>query len=416
MGGQVPKYDVAVVGAGLGGLAVAALLSEKKKRALVIERGESLNGAVGAYARDGYSFCASPALSYGFERGGAFHTLSANLGIVHSVSVQSPCYQVALPDHRITIFADQGETLEELRREFPKEANTLMKFYQDLHRLAEKMVKSRFSAYVSKHRSAAGFIRHYGFSRELTAFFDIQSLYFFQRRIAELPLVDLVTLCDAPPLYLEGGFKKLADQLNSTILQQGGEILYNQTETEFASRGNQIVGFKSKQGVIDADTILLNLSPRYDSSTIFMGLRDTVMPVGMCPEVLYLPDYESPRDFFTLSFGAKDDVASAPKGMRALSMSYRSEQRSADDKQARIDRLSRLIPFLNDYIVFSDEQRTGDDGIDLPEGVTFKPLRSGKGTSLLYRGSKKNIYLLQNAQTAPLQVMTDVNRFVIKIS
>jgi hypothetical protein len=102
--------------------------------------------------------------------------------------------------------------------------------------------------------------------------------------------------------------------------------------------------------------------------------------------------------------------------MRALSMSYRSEQRSADGKQALIDRLSRLIPFLNDYLVFSEEQRTGDDGIDLPEGVTFKPLRSGKGTSLLYRGSEKNIYLLQNAQTAPLQVMTEVNRFVIKIS
>lgn len=410
------KYDVAVVGAGLGGLAVAALLSSQKKRTIVIERNGSLNGAVGAYARDGYNFCASPALSYGFDRGGVFHDLTARLGIVQSVSVQSPCYQVALPDHRVTIFADQGETLEELRREFPKEINSLIKFHQDLNRLAEKSVKSRFSAYVTRHRSAAGFIRQYRFSRELTAFFDVRSLYFFQRSVAELSLVDLITLCDSPPLYLEGGFKKLADKMNSTILQQGGEILYNQKDTEFASRGNHIVGITTKKEVIEADTILLNQSPRYDSSTIFMGLQDTVMPVGMCPEVLYLPDYRSPRDFITLSLSAKDDVASAPKGMRALSMSFRSEQSSPDDKQALIERLNRLIPFLNDYLVFRDEHRTGDEGIDPPEGVAFKPLRSGDGISLLSRGSKRNIYLLKNAQTAPLQVMSEVIRFVKKVS
>jgi hypothetical protein len=322
---------------------------------------------------------------------------------------------VALPDHRITIFADQGETLEELRREFPKEINALIKFYRDLHSLAEKSVKSRFWSYVTSRRSAAGFIRGYRFSRELTMFFDIQSLYFFQRPVAELSLVDLITLCDTPPLYLEGGFKKLADQLYSTILQQGGEILYNQTDTEFASRDGHIVGIKAKQEAIEADTILLNLSKRYDSSTIFMGLRDTAIPVGMCPEVLYLPDYQSPRDFYTLSLSAHDDVANAPKGMRALSVSFRSGQSGAVDTKVLIERLNRLIPFLNDYLVFSDEHRTGDEGMNVPEGVTFKPIRSEEGTSLLYRGSR-SIYLLKNAQTAPLQVMTEVNRYVKKAS
>jgi hypothetical protein len=227
--------------------------------------------------------------------------------------------------------------------------------------------------------------------------------------------VDLIALCDTPPLYLEGGFKKLADQLYSTLLQQGGEILYNKTDTEFATRGGHIVGIKTKQEVIEADTILLNLSRRYDSSTIFMGLRETVMPVGMCPEVLYLPDYQSPRDFYTLSLGAKDDVARAPKGMRALSVSFRSGQSGAVDKLAFIERLNSLIPFLNDYLVFSDEHRAGDEGINVLEGVTFKPLRSREGTPLLLRGSR-NMYLLKNAQTAPLQVMSAVNRYVKKVS
>jgi hypothetical protein len=412
----MPKYDIAVVGAGLGGLAVAALLSGKRKKIIVIERGESLDRAVGAYTRDGYRFCASPALSYGFDRGGVFYTLFEDLGIVQSVSAQSPCYQVALPDHRITIFADHRETLEELRREFPGEIDTLTAFYLGLHGLAEKGIKSRFWASVTKHRSAAGFIRNYRFTSELLAFFEVQSLYFFERPLAEISLVDLIMLCDSPPQYPEGGFKKLVDHLYSTILHQGGKVLFNQAVKEFASRGNHIVGIKANQEVIEADMILLNLSPRSDSSSIFMGLRDTVVPVGMCQEVLYLPDYRSPRDLFTLSLSAKDDVASAPQGMRALSLTFRTEQSSVHDKQALIDRLNRLIPFLNEYLVFSDEQRTGDEGIDLPEGVRFKPLRSGGGISFLSRSSPGNIYLLKNAPTTPLQVMSEVNRFVKKVS
>jgi phytoene dehydrogenase-like protein len=412
----MPKYDVAIVGAGLGGLAAAALLSSKKKKVIVLERSGPGERAVGVYEKDGYTSCAAPTLSYGFERGGTFYELSSALGIVHSVSVQSPCYQVALPDHRITIYADQGETLEELRREFPREISMVMKFYRDLHRLAEKVAINRLSAFLTKHRSAAWFIGRYHFSRELMAFFDIQSLYFFQRQIADLSLVNLITLCDTPPLNLEGGFKKFADQLYSSILHQGGEIVYNQTVSEFALRDDRIIGISTKQGVIEADTILLNLLPKYDLSAIYLGIRDTVIPVGMCPEVLFLPDYTMPRDFISLSLSAKDDVACAPQGMRVLNMSYRSEQNSAVDMQALIDQGNRLIPFLNDNIVFRDEQRTADGEIALPASVTFKPIRSVEGRSCLSRGSQKNIFLLENARKSPLQAISEINHFVKKVS
>jgi hypothetical protein len=131
--------------------------------------------------------------------------------------------------------------------------------------------------------------------------------------------------------------------------------------------------------------------------------------------VLFLPDYALPRDFITLSFSAKDDVASAPQGMRVLSMSYRSGQNSAVDMQARMDQGNRLIPFLNDYLVFRDEQGTADGEIALPAGVTFKPVRSGDGRSGLSRGSQKNIFLLENARKSPLQVISEVNQFVKKV-
>ena len=412
----MPKYDVVIVGAGLGGLAVAALLSSKKKRVIVLERSRSVDRAVGVYESNGYTSCAAPNLSYGFERGGSFYELSSKLGIVQSVSVHSPCYQVALPDHRITIYTDQSETLEELRREFPREISPLTKFYRDLHRLAEKMAKSRLSAYLTMHRPASWFIRKFHFSRELMAFFDIQSLYFYKKPVTEISLVNLIALCDTPPLYLEGGFTKLADQLYSTILHQGGEIVYDSTVTEFALRDNSIIGIKIQQGLIEADTILLNLVPHSERSTLYLGIRDTVVPVGMCPEVLFLPDYRMPRDFISLSLSAKDDVARAPQGMRVLNISYRSEQTNTVDMQTLIERVNTLVPFLNDNLVFSDEQRLTDAEIALPAGVTFKLPRSGEGMPYLFRGTKKNVFLLENARRSPLQVISAVNRFVKKVS
>jgi hypothetical protein len=412
----MPRYDVAIFGAGLGGLAAAALLSSKKKRVIVLERSGSIDKAVGVYEKDGYTSCVAPTVSYGFERGGAFYELSSVLGLVHSVSVQSPCYQVALPDHRITIYADQGETLEELSREFPKETTSLMKFYRDLHRLAEKMAINHMSAFFTRHRSAASFIGNYHFSRELMAFYDIRSLYFFQSPIADLSLVNLITLCDTPPLYLEGGFKKFADKLTDAILHQGGEIVYNQTHSELSLRDNRIIGITANQGVIEADTILLNIMPQYDLTTIYLGIRDTVVPIGMCQEVLFLPDYDLPRDFLALSLSARDDIAHAPKGMRVLSSSYRSKQKREVDMQAVFENTNTLIPFLNDYLVFRDEQRTTAQEIALPAGLTFKPNPSGNESACLSQGSKKNVFLLRNARTSPLQVLSGVNRFVKKVS
>jgi phytoene dehydrogenase-like protein len=412
----MPKYDVAIYGAGFGGLAAAALLSGKKKRVIVLESGGSIDRAVGVYEKDGYSSCAAPTLSYGFERGGAFYELSSSLGLVHSVSVQSPCYQVALPDHRITIFADQGETLEELSREFPGETTALMKFYRDVHRLAESMATHRMYAFVTKHRSAASFIGNYRFSRALMTFYDIQSLYFFQRPIADLSLVDLIALCDTPPLYLEGGFKKFADQLTDAILHHGGEIVYNQTKSAFALNNNRGFAITTNQGVIDADTILLNIVPPNDLSTIYLGIRDTVVPIGMCQEVLFLPDYDKPRDFLALSLSAHDDATRAPQGMRILSSSYRTTQQRQVDMPDVVDNVNMLIPFLNDYLVFRDERKATGPEIALPEGLTFKPVRSEREKEFLSQGSKKNVFLLNNVRTSPLQVLEGVNRFVKKVS
>ncbi|HET7318397.1 MAG TPA: NAD(P)-binding protein [Nitrospirota bacterium] len=74
-------YDLAVVGAGLGGLAAAALFSAKGKKVLVSSPHASLAEALGVMAADGFLFPSGPVLLYGFEPGGAFNQLFRDSGI-----------------------------------------------------------------------------------------------------------------------------------------------------------------------------------------------------------------------------------------------------------------------------------------------------------------------------------------------
>ena len=409
----MPKYDIAVIGASLGGLAAAALLSGKKKKTIVIEQGPTLSDALGVVNKAGFSFYAGPSLSYGFEPHGALQEISTRLGIVQQISVPSPCYQVALPGRRITVFADRDSTLEELRREFPREIDALSMLHRDLDKLLVQTAKSKVSAYFARSRSAAGYLSKYGFSRELMTFFDVQSFTFFQKLAGKLSLASFMTLCDTPLRRVQGGFRKFGEQLLGVLLQNGGEVRYNEPSAELVLRDNRVIGIKTVQGVVEAGTVILNALPFQRGTILFVGLREEVIPVGMSQDVFLLQDYSRPQEAVVLSIGAnKDD---APKGMRTLKVLFQLPPDMAIDKQILVEKLGRLIPFLNDYIVFAEEFRPKAGYTALSAGMYVKPLRTGGGASILNRTSHNNVFVLHDLPEAPLQVFSSVQRFADKL-
>jgi phytoene dehydrogenase-like protein len=414
-GAFMQNYDVAVVGAGLGGLAAAALLSKRKIKTIVLERGATVDDANGVLNKGGITFIASSPPSYGFEHGGAFHELSEVLGAAQKVSVSSPCYQVALPDRRISVYPEWTDTLEELRREFPREIDALARFYRDLHKQAGLSAQNRVSSYLSKHRHAAGLLRKYRFSRELMLFFDVQSLFFFQEMAGDLSRASLKTLCATPPRDISGGVRKLAEQLHDIILKEGGEVRFNEPDSELEKNNNRVIGLKTAQGIVQADTILLNSARRRLSSVLLVGLQKEVIPSRMCRHVLFLPDYARPHDYVFLTLNAENDAASPP-GMRTLCASFRSRQKIAFDKQTLISQVKMIIPFMDIYPVIADEHRFADREAAMPDGISFRRLWASERTSLLFRGSRKNVYLLSNEHVAPLQVMSAAHRFVRKVN
>ncbi len=112
-------FDVAVVGAGIGGLAVAALLARTGRSVVLLERAAEVGGACRPIVRDGYRFDAGATFFAGAGPRGALTTLLMRLGIDLPRTACDPTLQTALPRHRLTFFRDPERWWPEIRREVP---------------------------------------------------------------------------------------------------------------------------------------------------------------------------------------------------------------------------------------------------------------------------------------------------------
>ncbi len=251
----MPKYDLAVAGAGLGGLAAAALMARQGRRTVLIEPADTAGGALASIRKRGFLFSPGLNLSFGLERGGILQRFCSDLGIHQNAAVLSPGYQVVLPDRRISVFRETGETLEELAREFPGEIDSVRMFYRDLRRVSEQTAQSRFASFRARHRNAGDFLKQYRFSADIMTFLDVQSICFFQCRVTALSLLSLMTLLDTGPLSMQGGFSQLIEQVLSVYLQSGGEIRYGTRAAGILQKGDHAAGIGLPDGQqINAET------------------------------------------------------------------------------------------------------------------------------------------------------------------
>src|SRR5713101_4056801 len=105
--------EVAVVGGGIGGLTIAALLAARGMNVCLFERQSRIGGCVANFEHLGYAFEPTGGLYSGWGPNGVYERIFAGLPVAPpEVDRLSPAYVVRLPDRTEVAVSDNADHFE----------------------------------------------------------------------------------------------------------------------------------------------------------------------------------------------------------------------------------------------------------------------------------------------------------------
>ena len=244
--------EVVVVGGGIGGLTVAALLAQRGVDVCVLERERQVGGCAAPFEKFDHSFESGYGLFSGWNAEEIHQRVFSELPVdPPEVRVCEPPYVVRLPDAtEIALISNQDEFEASLRQGFPECPENAVEFYRDitdvgaalrraLRRTPELLSASRsrrgfsllpegrLAAKILKSGAHATLEYLEGASLRFRRFIDVQLQTFAQAGSAEVSYLQAALALSAPRAGLSsmrGGAGALANRLAESIKRSGGRI------------------------------------------------------------------------------------------------------------------------------------------------------------------------------------------------
>jgi phytoene dehydrogenase-like protein len=244
--------EVVVVGGGIGGLTVAALLAQRGVDVCLLEREPNLGGCAAGCEKFGYGFEPGYGLFTGWEADGIHQRLFSELPVdPPEVRPWRPSYVVRLPDQsEIALTCDQEQFEESVHRTFPESAQAAIEFYKrlesiggalrrTLRRVPELLSASssrRAYSLLSEGRLGAEILRTQqrptsaylqDVSPRFRRFVDVQLQALAQASSTNLPYLHATLALSGPRqgmFGIRGGAAGLAERLAESVKKSGGRV------------------------------------------------------------------------------------------------------------------------------------------------------------------------------------------------
>ncbi len=373
------KRQVIVIGAGIGGLTAAALLSQAGYRVIVLEAQTYAGGCAGTFTHKGYRFDAGATVAGGFQPGGPHTVVGDMLGVKWPVRRHDPAWVVHLPGIKVALTQDNSD----VTASFPqsqafwneqaaiaalgwKLASTAMPWPPgsagDALRLARVGLAHfpedmRLTLYVFS--TVRQWAARFGLERDtaFNRFLDAQLLISAQTTAERVNAVWGATALDLARqgvYHVAGGMGGLADTLVECVRASGGEVLYRRPVSRIAVDGGRVTGVYAREGqrgraeaFFPADFVVANLTPWSldallgTSSPVRLRREAAARPLGWGAFVLHLgvkadmlpddlPDHHQIIDSLDgplgethsvfVSISPTWDISRAPRGYRAVTV------------------------------------------------------------------------------------------------
>ena len=340
------RYDVIVVGAGLGGMTAASLLAKRGLSVLMIDQQNKPGGSCTSFKREDVVFDVGTAMIYGFGDKGfkPFRFLINELEEPIEVIAHSTLARMTFEGQEITFWPDVDQFLDELSQLYPEEKDGLRAFYDDLYKMYENIViknevvvpPSEFSARQGLRRllsdplgifkmqrllsiSVKDLLDRYFHTPEIVHFFDKLCSAYAYTTAAETPAVLAATMFLDNHIggvyYPAGGAQMLPNTIEKAFERDGGQALYHHLVDEILIRDGRAYGVRLADGVeILADRVIANttvwnlygklvrpehipperlawaqaLVPTYPSMTLYMVTDRAALPEDVFPWEIFI--------------------------------------------------------------------------------------------------------------------------------
>lgn len=364
-------YDVVVVGAGLGGLSVAALLAKAGKSVLLVERHDRPGGYAHGFKRRGFRFDAGVHLvsgcgAEGYLGGSIIHKISRALGIdPNALFLPLPCYARAVyPGLELVLQSGEEAFAAGLALEFPKEKDRL----QGLIRLCRALAEEAMLAEE---------MLDLGRAARVSPALDLANLFRYRRHTLAQALDEhladprLKSVCASlwpylglPPsrlsflywasmmagytyeggYYCRGSFQSYADRLAAAVGEQGGEVLLNASVRRICVEQGQARGVMLENGQrIRAQAVVSNVDAR-QTAELLIGREH--LPAGHWEDLEKLAPSPSVFVVYAATDLAVEDQAHAHESFFYASFDH--EAGYALTQAGRPDWFSATLPSLAD--------------------------------------------------------------------
>ena len=281
--------DVAVIGAGFGGLATALTLVDRGADVTLFERLTYPGGCASTFSRQGYRFESGATLISGLGDGQLFrrwiddYELDVEAELLDPVvELRTPTFELSIPGHRDGLVEQlcdfEAAPADRIRQFFiwqKKIADTLWELFDDPSLLPPLDIKSLSRHLVHSPRYARLFPL---INRSLREILEARNLWDFRPLRTYLDALCQITVqtsaerAEAPFAlaamdylfrgagHIHGGIGRLAESLATTIEERGGQVHYaDAVEAIEKDNGQWIV--ESRRRELSATTIVANLPP-----------------------------------------------------------------------------------------------------------------------------------------------------------
>ncbi len=285
--------QIVIIGAGIGGLTVGALLAQAGHNVTILEGHTYPGGSAGTFYHKGYRFDAGATVAGGFHPNGPHAQVGEKLGIEWPVQRTEPAWVVHLPDRQISVTRDRADLIAQ----FPHSKQ----FWEDQQRVADitwamsadglPWPPSTLSEAIQIARVGLGYfpndlrllpflfssaqqwLARYGLTNDaaFVRFIDAQLLISAQTTSPHANALYSATALDLARqgvFHVEGGMGGLADALANRFQELGGQLLLRQQVVEIQVEAGRATGVWVQSGkrsasreFVACDSLVANLTP-----------------------------------------------------------------------------------------------------------------------------------------------------------